>query len=769
MYYPGMFMKFSLPKLSYAFILVFLFNTSLKAQTWELVGGQLSNWNHSRRVFCLTTDTVNNLLYAGGGFLNLSSTTDTVHNIAVWDGSAWKSVGKGANDSVYAITLYNGGVYVAGKFTTVGGVSANRVANLNGSTFSSLGNGVGNTAKNVVRSMAVYNGELYVAGYFSVADGIPVNNIAKWNGSSWSDVGGGINNAVYALAVSNGKLYAGGVFTKAGGSAMNNIAAWDGSSWSALSSGTNNAVWALEYYGGKLYAAGKFNTAGGTIVNYVGIWDGSTWTSAAGLSSPVCGLKKIGALLYAAGTFSLPSSGVVNWNGSVWSPMESGTDYTARCFENYGGKIHAGGDFDVAGGNYTGPTARWNPLAPHSAFIVSNTSFCHNDCVHFTDQTINSPVSWSWNFPGGTPGTSNIQNPGPICYNTPGVFPVYLTTTNSSGIDLQTTASLMYIHPYIQLTSPYGICKGTVGVNIVAHDGGTYSWTPSTNLSCTNCASPVASPSATQSYTVTVVDSSLCSWTAMTTVVVDTFPIPTVTFSDTAVCKGTRIQVHAGGGSAYAWVPASAFTNASLQNPYFIPPTSRYYIVKVSNSYISPNVTCTSLDSIYIRVKPLPVMNKMSEEHVCPGSSASLLVTGGVSWAWYPSAGLSDTTLDNPVAIPMATTMYYVTATDTNACKSSDSVKVSVGCDLSFYTGFGPGDSGGKDYWFIEGIENNPTNQVSIFNEWGSLVWEGTNYDNALIAWKGANQSGQPLVAGTYYYFVKTAYNKYKGWVELFR
>jgi gliding motility-associated-like protein len=762
-------MKFSPLRLFYAFVFGLLCTNSLKAQTWELVGGQLSNANHNRRVFCLTTDTVNNLLYAGGGFLTLSATTDTVHNIAVWNGSAWKPVGKGASDSVYAITLYKGGIYVAGKFTSIGGVSANRVSSLSGTSFSALGNGVGNTAKNVVRAMAVYNGELYVAGYFSVADGIPVNNIAKWNGSSWSDVEGGINNAVYALAVNNGKLYAGGVFTKAGGSTVNNIAAWDGSSWSALSSGTNNAVWALESYNGNLYAAGKFNSAGGSIVNYVGIWNGSAWSAAVGLSSPVCGLKTIGSLLYAAGTFTSPGWGVVNWNGSGWSAMESGTDYTARCFANYGGKIHAGGDFDIAGGNYTGPTARWNPLAPHSAFIASNTSFCHNDCVHFTDQTTNNPVTWSWSFPGGNPASSNVQNPGPICYNTPGLYNVYLTTTNSSGIDVQSTGSLMYIHPYIQLASPYGICKGTTGVNITAHDGGTYSWTPSSNLSCTNCASPAASPPVTQTYTVTVTDSSLCSWTAVTTVVVDSFPIPTVTFSDTAVCKGTKIQLHAGGGTAYKWVPNAGFNSSIVSNPYVIAPNTGYYKVLVSKIYTSPSVTCTSSDSIYIRVKPRPVLNKMAEEHVCPGSSASLLVTGGVSWAWYPSATLSDSSLNNPVATPTATTMYYVIATDTNACKSSDSVKVTVGCELSFYTGFGPGVSGGKDYWFIEGIENNPSNQVSIFNEWGSLVWEGTNYDNNLIAWKGTNQSGQPLVAGTYYYFAKTAYNTYKGWVQLFR
>jgi gliding motility-associated-like protein len=58
---------------------------------------------------------------------------------------------------------------------------------------------------------------------------------------------------------------------------------------------------------------------------------------------------------------------------------------------------------------------------------------------------------------------------------------------------------------------------------------------------------------------------------------------------------------------------------------------------------------------------------------------------------------------------------------------------------------------------------------VSIFNRWGDKVWEGHPYDNTKVVWRGHNQGGQPLPAGTYYYVIDTKTKRYSGWVELIR
>ncbi len=52
--------------------------------------------------------------------------------------------------------------------------------------------------------------------------------------------------------------------------------------------------------------------------------------------------------------------------------------------------------------------------------------------IHFFDQTSGVPTSWSWTFEGGTPATSNEQNPV-VVYENNGVFDVTLVVENVNG------------------------------------------------------------------------------------------------------------------------------------------------------------------------------------------------------------------------------------------------------------------------------------------------------------------------------------------------
>jgi agmatine deiminase len=78
------------------------------------------------------------------------------------------------------------------------------------------------------------------------------------------------------------------------------------------------------------------------------------------------------------------------------------------------------------------------PLQPPDAqFTANHTSIYAGDSVQFTDLSTNSPTSWSWSFPGGTPSSSTAQNPS-VTYNTPGSYDVTLTVYNSVGDDTET-------------------------------------------------------------------------------------------------------------------------------------------------------------------------------------------------------------------------------------------------------------------------------------------------------------------------------------------
>lgn len=72
------------------------------------------------------------------------------------------------------------------------------------------------------------------------------------------------------------------------------------------------------------------------------------------------------------------------------------------------------------------------PLAPTASFTVDVDSGSPPLTVHFTDTSIHTPTSWSWDFGDGA--TSTSQNPSHT-YSTPGSYDVVLTATNAGGSD----------------------------------------------------------------------------------------------------------------------------------------------------------------------------------------------------------------------------------------------------------------------------------------------------------------------------------------------
>ena len=78
-------------------------------------------------------------------------------------------------------------------------------------------------------------------------------------------------------------------------------------------------------------------------------------------------------------------------------------------------------------------------IKPNSAatltadFSASKQSVRAGELVTFFDQSSGIPVSWSWTFNGGTPGSSVLQNPVGIRFNSIGTFDVTLTISDGTN------------------------------------------------------------------------------------------------------------------------------------------------------------------------------------------------------------------------------------------------------------------------------------------------------------------------------------------------
>ncbi len=121
---------------------------------------------------------------------------------------------------------------------------------------------------------------------------------------------------------------------------------------------------------------------------------------------------------------------------------------------------------------------------------------------------------------------------------------------------------------------------------------------------------------------------------------------------------------------------------------------------------------------------------------------------------WSPAGGLSSTTIGRPLASPNATQTYILSATaPLSGCKNQDTIVVFVKTKIKIPSGFTPNDDGTNDTWVLEGIEDYPDSEISIFNRWGGEIFTTKNYANNPFDGKKGNDF---LPMGTYFYVIKT-------------
>lgn len=277
-----------------------------------------------------------------------------------------------------------------------------------------------------------------------------------------------------------------------------------------------------------------------------------------------------------------------------------------------------------------------------------------------------STYSWS---PAGGLSCANCSNP----IASPSVTTTYTVIGTAANGCLDTSDVTVTVRPLPNVTTGNNvdICIGS-SVQLASAGAVTYSWSPATGLSCTNCQSPTASPSTTTTYTVTGVDSFGCFDTAMVTVNIVSLPTVTIAGSNN-LCIGGGTQLTATGGVTYSWTPATGLSCTTCANPIATPTTTTTYTVTGT-----VGTGCSNTDTQTIVVHPLPVVSAGANQAVCQGTTAPLQATGAATYTWTPVTGLSCVNCPNPNANINTTTTYKVVGTSIYGCVDSSSVTVTV-------------------------------------------------------------------------------------------
>jgi gliding motility-associated-like protein len=155
---------------------------------------------------------------------------------------------------------------------------------------------------------------------------------------------------------------------------------------------------------------------------------------------------------------------------------------------------------------------------------------------------------------------------------------------------------------------------------------------------------------------------------------------PAVTLGpDKSFCAGVNVPLESSvspyrNDYIYSWTPATPnLSNPDGPNTHFIADTTINYTLNVETP-----IGCSDSESILIMVFPSVNGGITPDTGYCPGGQLQLLATGGTSYNWTPSYGLSDTTTADPIADPETSTEYRVVITNGQNCVDTQKVSVQV-------------------------------------------------------------------------------------------
>ena len=383
-------------------------------------------------------------------------------------------------------------------------------------------------------------------------------------------------------------------------------------------------------------------------------------------------------------------------------------------------------------------------------FTADKNQVCLGDPVNYTS-LINScdpaNMQWLWTFNGGTPAFSTAEHPSGIVYNSLGINTVKLKITSECGSDSLVKVSYISVSGVLSLnvSSTSVTCNGyNNGTAMANGSGGTmpyrYNWTNGETTTGVSNLPPAI-------YTATVTDKNGCIATA--TITINEPTQLTLSVSSTSITcnldnNGTSTVSPSGGTGLYNYRWSNGANTPTIINL----PASVYSVT------VTDTNNCTAIDSVNIIPGFIVTATVSGNVTISPGDSTILSTSGGVSYAWTPSIGLSCITCYSPTASPAITTIYCVVVTDANGCTDTACViiTVEIPCGKIFVpTAFSPNIDMVNELLCIKGTDCVKSFVFIIYGRWGEKVFETTD---PKACWDG-KYNDKELNTSVFVYYLK--------------
>ncbi len=328
----------------------------------------------------------------------------------------------------------------------------------------------------------------------------------------------------------------------------------------------------------------------------------------------------------------------------------------------------------------SGTSAAGCPGTPQSVTVtvaaslnLAVTSVSPSICLGGSTQlNATGAATYSWK---PAAGLSCTNCPNPVA--TPTATTTYTLVGTSGSCSDSITSVVITVNP------PLGVSITVMGISasicpkdsmgMIGNGATSYSWSPSTGLSCTTCDTVYAKPTVATTYTLTG-SNGLCASTA--TQLITVYPTPVIGLTPTSgtICQGDTISLTASGLTTYNWAPDSELNIQTGPVVIASPTTTVTYTVTGKGTG-----GCSAIDSTVVTVNPKPnVVITASSSKTCLGSSVSLSASGAGTYIWSPATSLTQTTGDTTTATPTNTTTYTIIGTSTLSCLDTVTYTINV-------------------------------------------------------------------------------------------
>lgn len=339
---------------------------------------------------------------------------------------------------------------------------------------------------------------------------------------------------------------------------------------------------------------------------------------------------------------------------------------------------------------------------------VPNTTVCIPNPAIFSNNSANGN-NFYWDFGDGNFSTD--VNPSHL-YGSAGTYNVTLIVTDTNEcFSPDTTTLVLNIGDFgggiVPLPGP--ICPGDTA-QLEAFGGANYLWSPAQFLSDPNISDPFVSVTQDTDFMVIISDSCGIDTAYIT---VEVFAPSGNISNDTIICIGETVQLQAGGGVSYEWIPSTFLNDPFSATPISTPTNNIQYTVEITTAE-----GCVLSQDVMVQVELTPPQPVIPDQvTICAGASATITVSGATTYTWYPNVNITGGNT-NTVTITPSQSMYYY-CIFSNACDDVlDSVFIDVtepNITAGNDTIICPGESatlwaqGGVSYsWYPANFVNNP-------------------------------------------------------------